>query len=196
MRLRLFAWNTFKWWLKTLHKSTDLNGSVIQNPGSLMPNCLASRKITKIKVKKWPNWITFHILTVNIQNPDYPVFKWSFFRHFLGSVFKCKMAAKPFENLTNLSGFQMFWPPFCFSHSKTGQIVRFLNGRRSNGIRKPDHLASGWEWNNWKPERSGFRMLTVYVLLDSVKNEFVIILFSSVYLGVPFNMGKVKNSVF
>jgi hypothetical protein len=36
MRLRLFARDAFKQWLKTLHKSTDLNGSDIQNPISLM----------------------------------------------------------------------------------------------------------------------------------------------------------------
>jgi hypothetical protein len=35
MGLRLFARDAFKRWLKTLHKSTDLNGSDIQNPSSL-----------------------------------------------------------------------------------------------------------------------------------------------------------------
>jgi hypothetical protein len=36
MHLRLFARDTHKRWLKTFRKSTDLNGSDIQNPSWLM----------------------------------------------------------------------------------------------------------------------------------------------------------------
>ena len=44
MRLRLFARDAFKRWLKTLHKSTDLNGSDIQDPSSLMLAVLSKEK--------------------------------------------------------------------------------------------------------------------------------------------------------
>jgi hypothetical protein len=36
MRLKLFVRDSFKWWLKTLHKSMEINGLDIQNPSSLM----------------------------------------------------------------------------------------------------------------------------------------------------------------
>jgi hypothetical protein len=36
MGLKLFVRDTFKRWLKTLHKNTDLNGSDVQNPSLLL----------------------------------------------------------------------------------------------------------------------------------------------------------------
>jgi hypothetical protein len=43
--------------------------------------------------------------TVNIRNPDHPVFEWSFSGHNLYPVFECKMEAKPLKNRTKIVRF-------------------------------------------------------------------------------------------
>jgi hypothetical protein len=60
-----------------------------------------------------PNIGFYH--TVNHRISDRPVFKWSFFGHFLGPVFEWlwqPFCFLPFKNRTKKSGFQMVWTVF------------------------------------------------------------------------------------
>jgi hypothetical protein len=91
--------------------------------------------------------------TVNIRNPDRPVFEWSFFGHFLNplaSILYLKIGRiRPVSN------------------GKTS-LDRFINKKimpkwLSLAFQKPDHLATGHKSTIGKPDWSRFWMVIVFV---------------------------------
>jgi hypothetical protein len=72
------------------------------------------------------------------------------------------MAAKPFENRTNLSSFRMVKISLDrFINKKWSRLANQFFSHLVFAIQISDHLATGHKSTIQKPETSGFQMLTV-----------------------------------